>query len=58
MECRVGKGSADVDGGARNVIEGAKPGQGAPTGVKERLASGAAIHAEHRQKGREVQSLE
>ena len=22
MECRVGKGSADVDGGGRNVIQG------------------------------------
>ena len=41
VECRVGKGSADVDRGARNVI-------------KERLSSGAAIHAEHHPTGREV----
>jgi len=26
MECRVGKGSADVDGGVRNVMEGSKAG--------------------------------
>ena len=45
MECRVGNGSADVDGGAWNVIE-------------KRLSSVAAIHAEHHRQGREVNSLE
>jgi len=29
-ECRVGKGSDDGDGGVRNKIEGANPGQRAP----------------------------
>ena len=65
VECRVGKGSADVDGGARNMMEGSKDrrrsadvGSGAPTWVQERLSSAAAIHAKCRRKGREVNVLE
>jgi len=45
LEWGVRKRSADVDGGARNVIE-------------ERLSGGAAIHAEHHRNGREVKSLQ
>ena len=58
VECRVGKGNAEVDGGVRNVIERAMPGQGAPMGAEECLSSGAGIYAEHCRKGREVKSVE
>jgi len=48
MECRVGKGSDDGDGGVRNEIEGRKS--------RTRSADPAEqpIHEEHRRKGREV----
>jgi hypothetical protein len=54
VECRVGKGSAVLDGGAWNVIEGSKAG---PMGVEECLSSEAAIHVEHHRMGRDVQRL-
>ena len=39
-------------------LRGAKPGQGAPTGIEECLSCGAHIHAEHRRKWRDVERLE
>jgi hypothetical protein len=47
VDCRVGKGSADVDGGARNVIEASKASPRSADGVEEHPFCRAAIHAEH-----------
>jgi hypothetical protein len=58
VECRVGKGSADVDRGAGNVIERSKPGPRRANRVEVHLSSGAAIHDEHSQMGSAVPSRE
>ena len=52
MECRVGKGSDDGDGGVRNEIEGLK------SWPRSTYPAEQLIHVEHRWKGSEVKSLE
>ena len=52
VECRVGKGSDDGDGGARNETVGGK------SMPRSAYPAELPIHAEQCRKGREVKSLE